>query len=207
MNATVRIDTRRSIGPVDPRLFGGFVEHLGRVVYGGLYDPESRVADEHGWRADVLAALRHLGFAVIRYPGGNFASGYHWEDGVGPIETRKEVLDHAWNTIEPNLIGTDEFLQLCVQMGWEPMLTVNLGSGRAEEAAAWVVHCRRHRGGVRLWCLGNEMDGDWQIGHAPAPEYVSRASDAARAMRSVESDIKLVACGSSSPEMPTYYQR
>lgn len=205
-SARLWIDLDAAIGTVDRRLFGGFVEHLGRAIYGGLYDPESAHADDLGRRADVLLALKQLDFTILRYPGGNFASGYHWQDGVGPREARKRVLDVAWNSLEPNLFGTDEFLQLSADMGWEPMLTVNLGSGTSREAAAWVAYCSERRPAVRVWGLGNEMDGDWQIGHAPAPQYVARAKEAALAMRAVDPEIELVACGSSNPEMTTWLE-
>jgi alpha-N-arabinofuranosidase len=202
--ARIVIDTESVIGKVDPRLFGGFVEHLGRAIYGGLYDPKSPHADQTGCRSDVLERLGELGFTILRYPGGNFASGYHWQDGVGPVSARRSVVDEAWHSLEPNLFGTDEFLDLCSAMGWEPMLTVNLGSGSPEEAAEWVSYCRSRQPPVGVWCLGNEMDGDWQIGHAPAPQYVARALAAADAMRAVDPSVELVACGSSNPDMPTW---
>jgi alpha-N-arabinofuranosidase len=200
------VDTRQRIGIVNPRLFGGFVEHLGRVVYGGLFDPESSKSDSRGWRTDVLEALKQLDFTILRYPGGNFVSGYHWMDGVGPRESRKQVLDKAWNTLEPNLVGTDEFMEVAGMMGWEPMLTVNLGTGDAEEAAAWVDYCLKHGHDVKVWCLGNEMDGEWQIGHVPADVYVQRAEAAAVEMRRVNPEVSLVGCGSSNPEMPTWLE-
>jgi len=187
-------------------LFGGFAEHLGRVVYGGLYDPASSKADSDGWRVDVLGALKRLDFTILRYPGGNFVSGYHWTDGVGPTESRKQVLDQAWNSSEPNLFGTDEFLGLAARMGWEPMIAVNLGTGDAEEAAGWVDYCLRNGHKIKVWCLGNEMDGEWQIGHVSASGYVDRARKAADRMRRVDPDIELVACGSSNPEMPTWLE-
>jgi alpha-N-arabinofuranosidase len=204
--ATIRVDSRREIGRVDPRVFGGFVEHLGRAIYGGLYDPGSAHADPNGWRRDVLEALRRLDFTILRYPGGNFVSGYHWRDGVGPREERKTVIDKAWNSLEPNLVGTDEFLQLSHEMGWQPMLTANLGTGDANEAADWVLHCAEQDHPVKIWCLGNEMDGEWQIGHVPADKYVGRARAAASAMRGVDPELELVACGSSNPEMPTWLE-
>lgn len=204
--ATVSVGTDAVIGPVHRRLFGGFAEHLGRVVYGGLYDPDSRHSDDDGWRGDVLDAIERLGFTVMRYPGGNFASGYHWKDGIGPRGTRKTVVDEAWNSLEPNLVGTDEFLQLAARMGWEPMLTVNLGTGDADEAGEWVSYCRDLGHPVKLWCLGNEMDGEWQIGHTNAAGYVQRARAAAEKMRGVDHSIEVVACGSSNPDMPTWLE-
>jgi len=216
----VHLHTAFRIGDVDPRLFGGFVEHLGRAVYGGVYDPTSAHADEDGFRTDVMTALRNLHMTVMRYPGGNFASGYHWMDGVGPPEHRPTVLDLAWQTIETNAFGTDEFLRLCRKMDWTPMLTVNLGTGTPEEARNWVEYCNAPPGtryadmradngqaepyGVPLWCLGNEMDGQWQLGHVPAEVYAQRAREAAMMMRNVDPSIQLAACGSSGVGMPTY---
>ncbi len=201
-------------------IFGGFLEHMGRCVYEGVYEPASRHADEHGCRRDVLDALGDLGFTVMRYPGGNFASGYHWRDGVGPIEARPTVRELAWQSIEPNYFGTHEFLGLCDRMGWEPMMAVNLGTGTPEEARDWVEYCnapvgtreadRRAGNGrvepwdVGLWCLGNEMDGPWQLGHVPARDYAIRAQQTAKLIKDVDPRIRTVACGSSSPEMPTF---
>lgn len=214
------LHTKHRIGTVDRRLFGGFVEHLGRAIYGGLYDPESALADASGWRSDVLNRLRGLDFTVMRYPGGNFVSGYHWRDGVGPREARPERLDKAWNALEPNTVGTDEFLSLSETMGWEPMMAVNLGTGTPDEAAEWVEYCngdtgtamgrlrtengRREPHGVNLWCLGNEMDGPWQLGHVPATEYASRAKAAMHRMREISPAIQVVACGSSNTDMETW---
>ena len=218
----VFLHTRHRIGSVDRRLFGGFVEHLGRAIYGGLYDPESGASDESGWRTDVLEALRPLAFTVMRYPGGNFVSGYNWRDGVGPRSQRPARLDEAWNALEPNQIGTDEFLSLASAMDWEPMMAVNLGTGTPEEAASWVAYCnepsdlafgrlrsangRTEPYNVRLWCLGNEMDGPWQLGHVPAGEYAARARDAMVAMRRVTPEIEVVACGSSNTDMETFLE-
>jgi alpha-N-arabinofuranosidase len=158
--------------------------------------------------------------SVMRYPGGNFASGYHWQDGVGPQAERPTVRELAWQSVEPNRFGTDEFVGLCARMGWSPMLTVNLGTGTPEEARDWVEYCNCPPGtryadmrvahghpdphGVGLWCLGNEMDGPWQLGHVPAHEYAVRAQQAARMMKGVDPDIELVACGSCSVTLPTY---
>jgi alpha-L-arabinofuranosidase len=210
------------VGPVDPRVFGGFLEHLGRAIYQGIYDPESRHSDVDGIRTDVLEVLRRLDMTAMRYPGGNFASGYHWQDGVGPRQQRPTVRELAWQSLEPNLFGTDEFIQLCRVMGWTPMLTVNLGTGTPEEARDWVEYCnapavskyanmRAANGnvapfGVKLWCLGNEMDGPWQLGHLPADQYAIRAQQAAKMMRDVDPRIELVACGSCSIILPTYME-
>ncbi len=208
------------IGEVDPRLFGGFLEHMGRAVYEGVYEPTSSHADEDGCRRDVLDALRRLDMTVMRYPGGNFASGYHWRDGVGPRSERPTVRELAWQSVETNQFGTDEFIALARRMGWTPMLAVNLGTGTPEEARDWVEYCnapaatreanRRAVNGnadpfaVPLWCLGNEMDGPWQLGHVPAREYAIRAQQAAKMMRDVDPTIELVVCGSSTSAMPTF---
>ncbi len=217
---TIHLHTAFRIAPVDPRLFGGFLEHMGRAVYEGVYDPQSTHADADGFRADVLDALRRLRFTVMRYPGGNFVSGYHWEDGIGPRDQRSLRIEQAWHSKEPNQVGTGEFMSLCRKMGWEPMLAVNLGTGTAEEARNWVEYCNGATGtkygdrragnghpepyGVKLWCLGNEMDGPWQIGHCSAEEYAARAKAAARLMRTVDPSIETVACGSSTTLMPTF---
>ena len=220
--ARFHLHPRHRVGPVDPRLFGGFLEHMGRAVYEGVYDPDSVHADAHGCRTDVLDALAELDFTVMRYPGGNFVSNYHWRDGVGPVERRPVRRDLAWGTIEPNRFGTHEFIALAERMGWEPMFAVNLGTGTPEEAADWVEYCngtlptaingeRTANGcpdpmGIRLWCLGNEMDGRWQTGHLPARDYGIKARQAAHMMRLVDPNIELVVSGSSMPTSPTYLE-
>jgi alpha-N-arabinofuranosidase len=217
---TITLHPDFQIGRIDPRIFGGFLEHIGRAVYQGVYDPECAHADEEGFRADVLAALRRLRMTTMRYPGGNFASGYHWMDGIGPRDRRPIVRDLAWQSIEPNQVGTDEIIALCRNMGWQPMLTVNLGTGTPEEARNWVEYCncpagtqyadKRTANGhtepfdVKLWCLGNEMDGPWQLGHVPAGQYAVRAQQAAKMMKDVDQSIELVVCGSCGVTMPTY---
>jgi len=219
---TIDLHSQFQIGPVDPRLFGGFLEHMGRAVYEGVYDPDSVQADGDGIRSDVVSALRRLNMTAMRYPGGNFASGYHWEDGIGPLDKRPTVRELAWQSIEPNRFGTDEYIRLCRKMDWMPMLTVNLGTGTPEEARNWVEYCNAQAGTryadlraghghtepheVGLWCLGNEMDGPWQLGHVPAEHYVIRAQQAAKMMKDVDSRIELVVCGSSGISMPTYME-
>jgi alpha-L-arabinofuranosidase len=221
-NARVYVDTRRTISPIDSNLFGSFLEHLGRAIYEGIYDPGSKLADSNGYRKDVLEEIRQLGVPIIRYPGGNFVSGYNWLDGVGPKQNRPRTLDKAWDTLESNQFGTNEFLAWCKVVGTKPLMGLNLGTGTPEEAAALVEYCnidqgtrwsdlRRQHGvsdpwKVQHWCLGNEMDGPWQIGHMSATEYGQRAEDAARQMRYVDPDLKLIACGSSGPFMPTYLE-
>lgn len=218
----VYIDTRRTIAPLSKELFGSFLEHLGRAIYEGIYDPQSKLSDANGFRKDVLDVIRGLNVPIIRYPGGNFVSGYNWLDGIGPKANRPTVLDKAWNSLNTNQFGTDEFIAWCRQAGTEPLLGLNLGTGTPEQAAALVEYCnvqqgtqwsdlRRKNGSadaykVQHWCLGNEMDGPWQIGHMTATEYGLKAEDAARQMRYVDPTLKLVACGSSGPGMPTYLE-
>jgi alpha-N-arabinofuranosidase len=197
----VALDAGAVVGEVDARVFGSFVEHMGRAIYGGIYEPSHPSADEEGFRSDVLALVRQLGVTIVRYPGGNFVSGYDWEDGVGPRDARPVRRDLAWRSIEPNLVGTDEFLSWASKAGVEPMLAVNLGTRGADAARDLVAHCA---GRVRVWCLGNEMDGPWQIGHKDAVAYGTLAHEAARAMRSVDPSIELVVCGSSHSRMPTF---
>src|SRR6202167_4376999 len=220
--ARVYVDSRRTISPIDRNLWGSFLEHLGRAIYEGIYDPGSKLSDSNGYRKDVLDEIRQLGVPIIRYPGGNFVSGYNWLDGVGPKQKRPRTLDKAWDTLESNQFGTDEFLAWSKTVGTEPLMGLNLGTGTAEEAAALVEYCnvdkgtrwsdlRRQNGiaephKVQHCCLGNEMDGPWQIGHMSATEYGLKAADAARQMRYVDSSLKLIACGSSGPLMPTYLE-
>ena len=218
--ARITVDPAFRVGTVDPRVYGSFVEHLGRCVYTGIYEPGHPTADQHGFREDVADLVRELGVPVIRYPGGNFVSGYSWEDGIGPVEERPTRLDLAWRSIEPNAVGTDEFCAWTRRVGSDPMLAVNLGT-RGPEAAARLVEYCNHPGGtywsdlrvkngtaephdVRVWCLGNEMDGDWQIGHKTAGEYGRIAAETAKAMRLVDPSIELVACGSSNARMPSF---
>ena len=218
----IYIDTRRTRAAIDRNVFGSFLEHLGRAIYEGIYDPGSPLSDANGFRKDVLEEIRKLGVPIVRYPGGNFVSGYNWLDGVGPAKDRPRVLDKAWNALNSNQFGTNEFLAWCKAAGTEPLLAVNLGTGTPEEAAALVEYCNVDKGTrwsdlrrkhgvaephrVQHWCLGNEMDGPWQIGHMPAAEYGLKAADAARQMRYVDRDLTLVACGSSGPGMSTYLE-
>ena len=210
------------IDTVDDRIFGGFLEHLGQCIYSGVFQPDHPAADEDGLRSDLRAALAELEVSVVRYPGGNFVSGYHWEDGVGPSNERPMVRELAWKSLEPNLFGTDEFIRLCKKLDWIPMLAVNLGTGSPEEARNWLEYCNGKAGtryadkrvtngneephGVSLWCLGNEMDGPWQLGHVPAEVYGSNARQAAKMMKDLDPSIETVACGSSSPQMPTFLE-
>lgn len=220
MRATLHLDTQHTIGAIDPRIFGGFLEHLGRCVYEGIYDPGNPLSDESGFRRDVLEALRPLKMPVMRYPGGNFVSCYDWRDGIGPREERPARLDYAWHSVESNQFGTDEFMEWCKELGTAPMLAVNLGTAGTVDAAALLEYCnfpagtawadRRKRNGhtnpygVKLWCLGNEMDGEWQAGHVPAEVYAQRAWQAGVIMKGLDPTIETIACGSSHEKMSTY---
>jgi alpha-N-arabinofuranosidase len=214
------IDPAFQIGPVDRRLFGSFVEHLGRCVYGGVFEPGHPTADENGLRTDVADLTRELGVSVVRYPGGNFVSGYRWEDGVGPVAERPRRLDLAWRTVETNAFGLDEFMTWTRLAGVEPMVAVNLGTRGVQEACDLLEYAnhpggtrlsdlRRRNGSadpyrIRLWCLGNELDGPWQVGHKTAEEYGRLAAETGRAMKLVDPSVSLVACGSSGRQMPTF---
>jgi alpha-L-arabinofuranosidase len=209
-------------GPVERRIFGGFIEHLGRCVYEGVYDPGSPLSDPDGLRGDVEESIKQLNYTAMRYPGGNFVSGYHWMDGAGPADSRPKKLDLAWKSIELNLFGTDEYIRLCRRMGWEPMITVNLGTAGPEEARNWVEYCNCPAGtkyadmrvsnghkepyGVKLWCLGNEMDGSWQLGHVPAKDYAIRAQQTAKLIKDLYPPAELVVCGSCGDSLPTYME-
>ncbi|MFW6205823.1 MAG: alpha-N-arabinofuranosidase [Gemmatimonadota bacterium] len=211
-NARIKLDPDRTIGEVHPHLYGNFVEHLGRMIYGGIYDPDSPHADDRGFRLDVLEAIRELNPTILRYPGGNFVSNYHWEDGVGP--ERKAQLDLAWHVLEPNTFGTNEFMEFVRELDTEPYFAVNMGTGTFEEANNWVTYTnidegpyyaelRRQHGyeepwGIKYWSLGNEMDGFWQIGHLNAEDYTKKALEAAKMMQRTDPDISLIAAGSSN---------
>ena len=210
----------RTRAAFDRRVFGAFLEHLGRAIYTGVYEPGSPRADQNGFRTDVIREIKELGVPVMRYPGGNFVSGYNWLDGVGPKKQRPAVLERAWNSLETNQFGTNEFIDWCKRVGTEPLLAFNLGTSTPEMAVAYVEYCnvdkgtkwselRRSHGydpphNVRAWCLGNEMDGPWQMGHMPAREYGRKARDTARQIRVLDRSLQLIACGSSNPNMPTY---
>ena len=218
--AQILLDSNRTIAPISPLLFGGFAEHMGRCVYEGMYDPASPLSDERGFRRDVLDALRDQGYTAIRYPGGNFLSGYNWLDGVGPKEQRPRRRELAWQSTETNEFGTNEFIEWCRDLGAEPMLGANMGTGTIQSAADLVEYCNAPTGtyyadlraqhgyrdphNVRYWCVGNEMDGPWQIGHLDAPSYGAKALEAAKMMKWIDPTIKTVLCGSSNDRMPTY---
>jgi alpha-L-arabinofuranosidase len=210
----------RSGAPLDRRLFGAFLEHLGRAIYTGVYEPGSPLADRNGFLKDVIAEVAGLSVPMMRYPGGNFVSGYNWLDGVGPKKDRPTVLERAWNSLETNQFGTNEFIEWCRLVKTEPLLGFNLGTGTAEMAVAYVEYCNLDKGtkwselrrahghdaphDVRYWCLGNEMDGPWQMGRLTAREYGRKARDAARQIRVIDPKVQLIACGSSNTILPTY---
>lgn len=218
--ASLILDPDFRVGDIDPRLFGSFLEHLGRAVYNGIYEPGHPSADENGFRQDVLAIIRELNVPVVRYPGGNFVSGYNWEDGVGPKDQRPRRLELAWKSTETNQFGTDEFMDWCKVAGTAPMMAVNLGTRGGDAARNLVEYCN-HPGGtfysdlrkkngheephnVKLWCLGNEMDGPWQMEYKTADEYGRIAAETAKLMRWVDPRIELIACGSSNISMPSF---
>ncbi|MBR1863731.1 MAG: alpha-N-arabinofuranosidase [Ruminococcus sp.] len=220
MKAKISINISDSISRIDKRLFGSFIEHLGRAVYGGIYQPDSEKADDMGFRKDVLELVRELNVPIVRYPGGNFVSGYNWEDGTGPKENRPQKLDLAWGTVETNQVGIDEFQEWAKRAGTEIMMAVNLGTRGPDQARQLVEYCnldtdtyyanmRRKNGfekpfGIKLWCLGNEMDGPWQIGAKTPVEYARIAHETAKLMKWTDDSIELVACGSSHLFMPTF---
>ncbi len=219
-DARLTIDPAFRVAEVDRRVFGSFVEHMGRCVYTGIFEPGHPSADDAGLRTDVAALTRELGVTVVRYPGGNFVSNYRWEDGVGPVEERPTRLDLAWRSIESNTFGLNEFLTWARRVGVEPMLAVNLGTRGLRAACELLEYCNFAGGtywsdlrikhgfpepyGVKLWCLGNEMDGPWQIGHKTPQEYGRLAAETAKAMKRLDPAVQLVACGSSNSSMPTF---
>jgi alpha-N-arabinofuranosidase len=220
MKARIAIHRDFKISVIDDRIYSAFLEHLGRAIYGGIYEPAHPTADQDGFRSDVIELVRNLRLPLVRYPGGNFVSNYNWEDGIGPREERPVRLDLAWRTTETNEVGTDEFLKWCRKVGTEPMLAVNLGTKGFNEALAMLEYCNHSGGsywsdlrkkngakdpyGVKVWCLGNEMDGPWQMNHRTAHEYGRVANEVARGMKTFDPSLALVACGSSHMYMPTY---
>ena len=218
--ATMILDKDYIIGRVDPRIYGSFIEHLGRAVYGGIYEPDHPTADKNGFRQDVIEKVRELGIPVVRYPGGNFVSGFNWEDSIGPREQRPKRLDLAWMTTETNEVGLHEFVEWAKKADTEVMYAVNLGTRGADAARNVVEYCNHKSGSywsdlriingakkpfdIKLWCLGNEMDGPWQMGQKTAYEYGRTANEAAKMMKWVDPTIELVACGSCAHDMPTF---
>ncbi|WP_104045382.1 arabinosylfuranosidase ArfA [Arthrobacter sp. ZGTC412] len=219
-NARLTLDPHFTVGPINRNIFGGFVEHLGRHVYDGIYEPGHESADNEGFRQDVIELVKEMGVSTIRYPGGNFVSGFCWEDSVGPREERPTRLDLAWHSTETNQVGMHEFASWLQKVDSDLMLAVNLGTRGTTEALQLLEYSNLPKGtaladrrmanghpdpfGVKIWCLGNEMDGPWQIGHRSAEDYGKLAAITGRAMRQLDPSIELVACGSSSAHMPTF---
>ncbi|MBU9721014.1 MULTISPECIES: alpha-N-arabinofuranosidase [Bacillaceae] len=218
--ARMVVDKDFVISEIDKRIYGSFIEHLGRAVYGGIFQPDHPSADENGFREDVAELVKELQVPIVRYPGGNMVSAYNWEDGVGPLENRPKRLELAWRVIETNQVGTNEFVDWTKKVNAEVMMAVNLGTRGIDAARNFIEYCN-HPGGtywsdlrkehgyeephnIKTWCLGNEMDGPWQVGHKTAEEYGRLAAETAKAMRLVDPSIELVSCGSSSAQMPTF---
>ncbi|MBP3808095.1 MAG: alpha-N-arabinofuranosidase [Eubacterium sp.] len=220
MKAKVSIDLSKTISKIDDRIYSSFIEHLGRAVYGGIYEPGHETADDMGFRQDVMKLIKELKVPMVRYPGGNFVSGYNWEDGTGDKALRPKKMELAWNSIETNEVGIDEFQEWAKRAESDVMMAVNLGTRGADDARNIVEYCnsktdtyyankRRENGfedpfGIKVWCLGNEMDGDWQIGTKRPKEYARLACETAKLMKMVDPSIELVACGSSGPFMETF---
>ena len=220
MRATVTAHKDYRIAKIDERVYGAFLEHLGRAIYTGIYEPDHPDADGDGMRRDVAQLVRELKVPMVRYPGGNFVSAYNWEDGIGPKDQRPTRLDLAWHTSDSNQVGIHEFAAWCDTVGTEMMLAINLGSRGLDQARNFVEYVNGPTGSywgdlrkqngrtepwdVKLWCLGNEMDGPWQIGHKTADEYGRLANETAKALRAFDRSLELVVCGSSHANMPSY---
>lgn len=214
------IDKDFQVSPIDKRIYGSFIEHLGRAVYEGIYQPDSPFADEQGFRKDTLEVVKELGVPVVRYPGGNFVSGYKWEDGVGPRDQRPKRIDLAWSVVETNEVGLNEFSDWAKKADCDVMMAINLGTRGVAEAMELLEYCNLDQGtyyselrkqhgyekphNIKLWCLGNEMDGPWQIGHKTAQEYGRLANETAKVLKGIDPSIELVVCGSSNSGMPTF---
>lgn len=217
---TVSIEKKAVIGEIGENLMGSFLEHVGRAIYTGIYEENHITADEHGFRGDVLNLVRELQVPIVRYPGGNFVSGYRWQDGIGAKDQRPKRLELAWRAIENNQVGIDEFSCWAQKAGCDVIPTVNMGTGTAQDAADFVEYCNfpggsywsdiRIKNGVaepyryKYWCVGNEMDGNWQICHMPAAEYGRKANEAIKMMKWVDPTIQVTVAGSSALEMPTF---
>lgn len=218
--AKMVVDKDFKISEIDKRIYGSFIEHLGRAVYGGIYQPGHMSADENGFRTDVMELVKELDVPIIRYPGGNFVSNFFWEDSVGEVAERPKRLELAWRSLETNEIGLNEFSKWTNAVGSEIMMAINLGTRGIADACNLLEYCN-HKGGtkysdlrikhgvkephkIKTWCLGNEMDGPWQIGHKTSKEYGRLALETGKAMKLIDPDIELVSCGSSNTAMPTF---
>lgn len=222
MKAEIIVHKDLVTGETDQRIYGSFIEHLGRAVYGGIYEPSHETADQNGFRTDVIDLIKEINVPIIRYPGGNFVSGYTWEDGIGDRTKRPRKQELAWKSIETNQVGIDEFQQWAKNVGAEIDMAVNLGTRGPADAQNLLEYCNsdrdtyyanlRRKNGfeapfrIKTWCLGNEMDGPWQIGHKTAEEYGRVAAETAKLMKWTDPNIELVACGSSNYNMPTFGQ-
>lgn len=220
MKAKIVIDREVTVGETDKRLFGSFIEHLGRAVYEGIYQPSHFSADNNGFRQDTADLIKKLGISAVRYPGGNFVSGYRWEDGIGPKDKRPQRLDYAWKVIETNQFGLDEFNDWCKTVDAEPIMAVNLGTRGMDDAKDLLEYCNHPFGSkmsdlriknghkepynIKMWCLGNEMDGPWQMGHKTANEYARIAAEVGRIFKTYDSNLQMIVCGSSMYSMPTF---
>lgn len=220
MKTNIFINKQFTISDIDQRLYGSFIEHLGRAVYGGIYEPSHKKADEEGFRTDVLEMVKELKVPVVRYPGGNYVSSYNWEDSVGPAEERPVRLDLAWKATEPNTFGLNEFVNWAKKADTEVMMAINLGTRGIADAVNLIEYCNHEGGsywsdlrkshgvekphGIKLWCLGNEMDGPWQVGMKTPDEYGRLANETAKALKLFDPDCELVVCGSSNNDMPTF---
>ena len=213
-SASIKIHSARHRGAIDDKIFGNFIEHLGRCIEGGIFDEGSPLSDRHGFRQDVLKAAKAMKVPLLRWPGGNFSSNYNWRDGIGPRDKRPKRLEMAWGTVESNRFGTHEFMDYIEQIGSEPYICLNLGTGTWTDAQQWVeyvngdqdteiVSLRKKNGRekpwkVKYWGLGNEMDGPWQMGHRSAADYGAFALETAKLVRLTDKDTKLIAAGASN---------
>lgn len=216
----ITVEKNNVIGRIGQNLFGAFLEHVGRAIYTGIYEPEHPTANKDGFRTDVIELVKELHVSIVRYPGGNFVSGYHWQDGIGNKADRPQRLDLAWHATETNQVGIDDFAVWAESVGTDVMPTVNMGTGTPQDAAYLVEYCNhpsgtyysdmRVRNGrkepyrFKHWCIGNEMDGGWQIGHLTAEEYGRKARESAKIMKMVDNSIQVTVAGSATPEMPTF---
>ncbi len=221
-HVTYHYDKYFELGEIDPNVYSSFIEHLGRSVYTGIYQPGHFAADEAGFRNDVMDLVKELNISLVRYPGGNFVSNYDWKDGIGPKEKRPQRMEFAWSSIETNQFGIDDFYRWAIKTGVEPMIAVNLGTGTAKSAGELVEYCNHEKGTywsdlrrkngsqnpykIKYWCLGNEMECSWQAGHLSAEDYAKKACEAAKLMKWVDPEIKLIACGSSYEMMTQYLE-
>lgn len=220
MKAKLSLVKEFKIGDVDPNIFSSFIEQLGRAVYTGIYEPEHPTADSQGLRGDVMNLVKDLKVSLVRYPGGNFLSGYDWKDGIGPKESRPVRLDRAWHTIETNEFGIDEFVDWAKKSGTQVLAAVNMGTGTPQDAGDMVEYCNYPSGtywsdlrianghkepyNIKYWCVGNEMDGPWQICHLDAVDYGKKALETMKIMKWTDDSIKTVVCGSATTDIPSY---